>query len=159
MILGPKLAAWGSKIWMPVGKRVVVMGGDRHGCEVAEFMAKRGRQVTLLHTGEEFGEGMTVDDKLRLFPWFDRKGVARYGGIEYKEIADNGIIITAKGGEETVIEADTVISDLLQKPNLNMETALKGKVPEVYSVGSGDKPEPDLMVDAIAAGANIAHQI
>jgi hypothetical protein len=48
---------------------------------------------------------------------------------------------------------------LFLKQNLDMEAALKSRVPEVYTVGSCIKPEPDLMVDAIAAGARVAHQI
>jgi hypothetical protein len=40
-----------------------------------------------------------------------------------------------------------------------MEAKLKGKVPEVYTVGSCVKPEPDLMVDATSAGAKAAFQL
>ena len=158
-VLGPKLAAWGSKIWMPVGKRVIVMGGEHHGCEIAEFLVKRGRKVTIVHTKEEFAEGMTVDDKLRLFPWFDRKGVIRYGGVKYEEVTDKGLKITTREGNSLTLEADTIMPSLSLKQNLEMEASLKGKVPEVYTVGSCIKPEPDLMVDAIAAGARVAHQI
>ena len=158
-ILGPKLSAWGSKIWMPVGKRVVVIGGEHHGCEIAEFLVKRGRKVTIVHTGTEFAEGMTVDDKLRLFPWFDEKGVVRYGGVKYQEINEKGLVITTKEGKKMTIEADTVMPSLFLKQNLDMAEKLKGKVPEVYTIGSCFKPEPDLMVDATAAGARVGHQI
>ena len=159
VILGPKLSGWGSKIWMPVGKRVVVMGGEHHGCEIAEWLTKRGRKVTIVHTGEEFAEGMTVDDKLRLFPWYDAKGVVRHGGVKYEEVTDEGLVITTKEGKKMTIEADTVMPSLFLKQNLDMAEKLKGIVPEIYTVGSCIKPEPDLMVDAIAAGARVAHQI
>lgn len=158
-VLGPKLSGWGSKIWMPVGKRVIVMGGEHHGCEIAEFLVKRGRKVTIVHTGEEFAEGMTVDDKLRLFPWFDAKGVVRYAGVKYHEVTDKGLVITTKEGKKMTLEADTIMPSLFLKQNLDMATTLNGKVPEIYTVGSCVKPEPDLMVDAIAAGARIGHQI
>ena len=32
---------------MPMGKNVVVIGGAIQGCELAEFLAKRGRKVSL----------------------------------------------------------------------------------------------------------------
>jgi 2,4-dienoyl-CoA reductase (NADPH2) len=144
---------------MPVGKRVIVMGGEHHGCEIAEFLVKRGRKVTIVHTKDEFAEGMTVDDKLRLFPWFDAKGVVKYGGVKYEEITEKGLAITTKDGKRMTLEADTIMPSLFLKQNLDMEAVLKGKVPEVYTVGSCVKPEPDLMVDAIAAGARVAHQI
>jgi 2,4-dienoyl-CoA reductase (NADPH2) len=160
LILGPKLSGWGSKIMMPgVGKRVVIMGGEHHGCEIAEWLVKRGRKVTICHTGTEFAEGMTVDDKLRLFPWYEDKGVVLYGGVKYKEITDKGLKIITKEGKVLLIEADTVMPSLFLKQNLDMEAKLKGKVPEVYTVGSCVKPEPDLMVDATSAGAAAAFKL
>jgi 2,4-dienoyl-CoA reductase (NADPH2) len=157
--LGPKLTNWGSRIWMPVGKRVVVMGGEHHGCEIAEWLVKHGRKVTIVHTGDKFAEGMTVDDQLRLFPWFEEKGVKLYGGARYEEVTEKGLVITTKDRKKITIEADTVMPSLFIKQNLDMEARLMGKVPEVYTVGSCVKPEPDLMVDAIAAGARVGHQI
>ena len=47
-MVGPKLAAWGSKhipFAMPIGKRVVILGGEHHACELAEFLTKRDRKV------------------------------------------------------------------------------------------------------------------
>ena len=34
-----------------IGKNVVVIGGALQGCELAEFLAKRGRKVTIVETG------------------------------------------------------------------------------------------------------------
>ena len=48
---------------------------------------------------------------------------------------------------------------LFLKQNLDMEAKLKGIVPEVYTVGSCVKPEPDLMVDATRAGGAVGHMI
>jgi pyruvate/2-oxoglutarate dehydrogenase complex dihydrolipoamide dehydrogenase (E3) component len=135
------------------------MGGEHHGCEIAEFLVKRGRKVTIAHTGNELAEGMTVDDKLRLFPWFDEKGVVRYTGVKYEEVTEKGLVITTREGKKITIEADTVMPSLFLTQNLDMANTLKGKAPEIYTVGSCVKPEPDLMVDAIAAGARIGHAI
>jgi 2,4-dienoyl-CoA reductase (NADPH2) len=157
--VGPKLASFGSRFWLPIGKRVVIMGGEHHGCEIAEWLVKRGRKVTIVHTGEKFAEGMTVDDQLRLFPWLNQKGVVRYGGVKYEEVNEKGLVITTKEGKRVTIETDTVMPSLFIKQNLDMADKLKGIVAEVYTVGSCVKPEPDLMVDAIAAGARTGYQI
>jgi hypothetical protein len=58
-----------------------------------------------------------------------------------------------------LIEADTVMPSLFLKQNLDMEEKLKGIVPEVYTIGSCVKPEPDLMVDATRAGGAVGHMI
>jgi len=72
---------------MPVGKRVIVIGSTIHGCEVAEFLIKRGRYVTIVDSIDSLGEGMTGDDMFQLFPWFDKKGVKRYLRVKYNEIS------------------------------------------------------------------------
>jgi len=67
-----------TRFYMPIGKQVVIIGSRIHGCELAEFLVKRGRQVTIVDSVEALGEGMTGDDTFQLFPWFDKKGVKRY---------------------------------------------------------------------------------
>ncbi len=161
-LIGPKLAGWGSKyipFSMPIGKKAVIMGGEHHACELAEFLTKRGRKVTLVNPGEVWAEGMTVDDREFLMPWFKRKGVVMYAGAKYEKVVDEGLVITTREGRTLTIEADTVLPSTLLKQNLDLVKKLEGIVPEVYSVGSSTKPEPDLMVDAIAAGASVGHQI
>lgn len=159
LLLGPKLTGWGSKIWMPVGKRVAILGGEHHGCEIAEWLVKRGRKVTIVHTGADFAEGMTLDDKMRLMPWFEEKGVVLYSEAKYEEVTDKGLVITNNKGKRITIEADTVMPSLFLKQNLEMAEKLKDLVPEIYTVGSCFKPEPDLMADAIAAGARVGFEL
>jgi 2,4-dienoyl-CoA reductase (NADPH2) len=161
-MVGPKLAAWGSKyvpFTMPIGKRVVILGGEHHACELAEFLTKRNRQVTLVNPGDVWAEGMTADDKAFLWPWFKEKGVVLIESARFVEVVDEGLVIVTKEGKGMTIEADTVLPSTLLKQNLDLAAKLKGKVPEIYAVGSCEKPEPDLMVDAIAAGIKIGHHI
>ncbi|MFM8381550.1 MAG: FAD-dependent oxidoreductase, partial [Actinomycetota bacterium] len=49
-----------SKGWMPVGKRVVVVGGGLVGLELAEFLAERRRTVTVLEAGKHLGLPMAM---------------------------------------------------------------------------------------------------
>lgn len=44
-----------TKIALPMGKNVVVIGGSLVGLELAEFLAERGRKVTLLHESQQLG--------------------------------------------------------------------------------------------------------
>ena len=67
---------------------------------------KRGRSVTIVDEGETLGEGMTVDNRRRLFQWLDGKGVTRLAGVVYKEITDKGLVITDKEGKRTTLESD-----------------------------------------------------
>jgi 2,4-dienoyl-CoA reductase (NADPH2) len=146
-----------TKLWMPVGKRVIVIGSKIHGCELAEFLTKRGRVVTIVDTDEALGEGMTGDDKFQLFQWFDQKGVSSILATKYDEIIKKGLKIINREENEQVLEADTIITALPLMPNTDMLTEIKENVSEIYTIG--DYREPKLMVDAIADGARIGNSI
>ena len=144
-MVGPKLAGWGSKhipFAMPIGKRVVILGGEHHACELGEFLAKRGRKVTIVNEGDVWAEGMTADDKAVLWPWFQEKGVVLIDGAKFERVTNEGLVITTKEGKKMTIE-DTVVPSTILKQNLEMMEKLKGKVKEIYAVGSCMKPEPD----------------
>ena len=155
--LGPRTLRWLTKFWMPIGRRVVIIGGGLHGCELAEFLVKRGRKVTIVDTAEALGEGM-LDFRLGLaLDWFDKKGVTMMSQVKDMEITDKGLVITTKEGDRQTIEADSIVPAMPLAPNTELLESLEGKVPEIYAIG--DCNEPRLIVDAIADGWNVARKI
>ncbi len=155
--LNPRSLEKLTKIWVPIGKKVVIIGGRIHGCELAEFLVKRGRQVTIVDSANAPGEGMTGDDKFQLFPWFDKKGVKTYFDIKYDTITDTAVEVTTKEGQKLILEADSVITALPLQPNTDLMNKLKGKVDEVYFIG--DCREPGGIPNAIADGAILGNSI
>jgi 2,4-dienoyl-CoA reductase (NADPH2) len=154
---GPNLLERLTKLWMPVGKRVVIIGGALQGCQLAEFLVKRGRKVTIVDTAEKLGEGMLADDPVRLFKWLNKKGATMLAQVTYKEITDEGLVITTKDGKRETLQADTIITALPLRPNVDLMKSLKGKLPEIHQIG--DCRDPGYMYDAIADGSRIAHII
>jgi 2,4-dienoyl-CoA reductase (NADPH2) len=156
--LGPKTLRWLTRFYLPVGKRVVIIGGSLHGCELGEFLTKRGRKVTIVEKSVTLGQGMVDVIMAYLFNWFRKKGVMLIGGVkEYVEITDKGLTIMDKDGVKQTLEADTVIPALPLKPDLALYESLKGKVPEIYAIG--DCQEPALIADAISKGMETARLI
>jgi len=153
---GPKTMARLTKVWMPIGKNVVVMGGTIHGCELAEFLIKRGRKVTIVHTGTEIGEGMTGDDKFQFMRWIAGKNIPVITGAVIEKITDTGLIII-NGGKEQPIKADTIAFALPLQSNHALQQQLDEKLTEIYAIG--DCNEPHLIADAIAGGSKIGHSI
>jgi len=147
-----------SKLYMPLGKRVIVIGGAIQGCELAEFLTHRGRSVTIVEKNEMIGEGM-VDALLdHLMIWFRKKGVKLIGGVrEYVEITESGLIIIDRDGQKRTLEADTIVSALPLTPENSLLEGLRAKVPEVYAVG--DCANPALIADAIGLGFRTAREI
>jgi len=155
--IGPKTLRWLTRLWMPIGKRVVIIGGDIQGCELAEFLVKRGRKVTIVDTADVLGEGMISHLKLQLFWWFRKKSVAMMPGVKPVAITNKGLIVLTKEGYKQTIEADSIIPAIPMKPNTELLKTLQGKVPEIYAIG--DCSNPRLIVDAIADGWKIANSI
>lgn len=120
---------------MPVGKSVVIVGGAIQGCQLAEYLIKRGRNVTVVETGEEMGEWLVPERKTRLFYWFNRKGTERLTGVKLVEITDRGLRLVTEDGQERLLEADNVIPALPFSPNRELYERLQSKVAEAYIIG------------------------
>ena len=138
---------------MPIGKRVVIIGGGVHGCELAEFLIMRGRKVTIVDSADEIGEGVVWLVRDFLMRWLNKKGCVMMPGVKYEEITDRGLTLTDKDGKRQTIEADTIIPVLGLKADTGLFEAVKGKAPEVYVIG--DSKEPHLLMEAIEDGARI----
>ncbi len=144
--------------YVPVGKSVVIMGGNVQGCQTAEFLTKRGRKATIVESGPEVGEGLLpILMKPQLLDWLDKKETTMLAGAKYEEVTNKGLTVATKEGERKTIEADTVLTALPLKPLTALFDSLKTTVPQVYVIG--DAKQPGLIVDAIADGARVAREI
>lgn len=146
-----------SKIYMPVGKRVIVVGGDLKGLEAAEFLAKRGKQVTIVENGDQLGKGMNLWIQFKFFPWMQANpNITTHVGVTYEQITDSGMVISTQSGEKITLEADTVMVMELDRKNDDLHRAIMGKVPEIYFIGDAKDDEnawlEGTISDAVRAG-------
>ncbi|MFO8010875.1 MAG: FAD-dependent oxidoreductase [Dehalococcoidia bacterium] len=124
-----------TKTWMPVGKRVVVIGGDLAGCELAQFLGEHGRKVTLLETGDTIAPEVGPKRRDNLQGFLNRAGVTVFTQVTPKEITRNTVTFESGDGNSQAVEADSVIVAGEAESNTGMYEALEGKVPEVYTIG------------------------
>jgi len=155
--LNPSRVRWLTKVWMPLGQGVVVIGGDLAGCELAGFLAARGRKVTLLEGGEMIAPEIGIKRRGELVGHLAEARVTVLTGVQCEEIMAKGVVIKPKDGERQVIVADTVILAGEVKPNVELSQAIEGKVPEVYL--AGDCTGLGLIKKAIADAMSIACKI
>jgi 2,4-dienoyl-CoA reductase (NADPH2) len=156
-LFGPIVLSKLTKIWLPIGKNVVVIGTGLHGIEIGEFLTKRNRKVTLVDTADVPGEGTIEATFGMLKEWFEKKGVKLINGAKSIEITDTGIQYIDKDEKKVALTADTVIPTRPLTANLDLFNKLKDKASEVYAVG--DCVEPKMIVDAIGAGFRTAREI
>lgn len=158
-LFGPRILRWLTKYYLPVGKRVVIMGGLMQGCQAAVFLVKRGREVTIVETSEQLGTGIPPRYLNRLIPWFAKKGVTILTGVKYEEITDKGLTLVKKDGKRQTLESDTIMVTMSLKSNTELFKALEGKVPEVYMIGACNGEQSGLIVNAISEGRHIGCSI
>ena len=110
------LLRWLSQFYLPIGKKVIIIGGQMHGCETAEFLVKLGRQVTVIETSEALGQGAPQVSRPRLLWWLAKKGALLLSGATILEI-DKGVKIITKEGERQELTADTIMAVMPPTPN------------------------------------------
>jgi len=153
--LGRDVTASLSKIYLPIGKNVIVMGGDLKGLEATEFLVKRGRRVVLVEEADELGEGMNESIKSKFFPWMeDNNNIRTYTGVTYEEITSKGLTITTPQGQRKNLEADTVMVIEKDRKNFDLYDHLKGSVPELYIIGDAKEDRNAWIHGAIHDGAH-----
>ena len=86
-----------SKLWMPLGKRVAIIGGGLVGVELAEFLVERGREVVVLEPGKGFGAELSLVRRGRVLHELKAHGVALHDRVENIEIDRNGLRWQKKG--------------------------------------------------------------
>jgi 2,4-dienoyl-CoA reductase (NADPH2) len=154
---GPRLVTWATKFWMPIGKHIVIIGGAIQALQLAVFLVKRGRKVTVVDAAEKMGDGLVEFYKMRLFWWLEQKGVPLLSGVKYEEITDKGLTITTQEGEKKILLADTILPALPMVPDTEFAKSLKGTAPEIYQIG--DCGNSALIIDAIGDGSRIGRAI
>jgi len=146
-----------SKLWLPVGKRVVILGGGFQACQLAVFLVKHGREVTLVEAGPQIGVGLVGQIQAQVLPWFAVRGVRLYTEARCDQITERGVALRMGDGTTQSVEADSVIPIFPFKADPSLAQRVEGLVAEIHAVGSCRVP--GLIVDAIADGARIARAL
>src|SRR5581483_11984662 len=143
------LADW----WLPIGKRIAIIGGDLAAIELAEFLAKRGRDVAIFASGEliapEIGPKRRLEHEKRL----ERLHVSINSRAEPVAIVPTGVEIDVLG-KKSLVRADTVIiaGEPIADTALHDTLAAAG----ISSHAIGDATGLGLIVKAIYEGAELA---
>lgn len=99
----------GSEFWMPIGNRVVIIGGELVGLELSEFLAERGRKVTLLEETSRVGKGLPLVRRFRVVDECRELGVNIITSVGEVAIGDRRVTYVNENGQQRSIGADTVI--------------------------------------------------
>ncbi|MFC1905384.1 FAD-dependent oxidoreductase [Chloroflexota bacterium] len=140
----------------PFKKRVIIVGGGFAGCELGEFLLRKGKQITVVEEKARMGEDIGP-----IYRWVIlgrlREGKARLEtGAKLEKITNKGIEVR-KDDTTLFLEGDTVVLAKALQPNDKLIAELSGKLAKVYSVGDGAKPAK--IMEALASGLTLGHEI
>lgn len=105
----PELVTAASRYWLPFGRNVVIYGGGLVGIELAEFLAERGRKVTVLEESGLFATQFRLLRRWRALYECDRLGVDRIANVKQLSIEKDCVRYVTPGGQERAIAVDHVI--------------------------------------------------
>ncbi len=123
-----------SKIWMPISRNVVVIGGDLVGLELAEFLIERGRNVKVLEPTGSLGPNLSIIRRSRVVHLLKEHGVDLLTNVEIKEIDGQEVIVQHEESEK-IFPADQIIIALGANANLNLSNELNDMSIPVTSIG------------------------
>jgi 2,4-dienoyl-CoA reductase-like NADH-dependent reductase (Old Yellow Enzyme family)/thioredoxin reductase len=117
-----------------IGENVVVIGGGLIGCEIAVFLAEKGKNVTIVarHNIADDTDYATKSAILRKL-YHNNVRVLTY--LRIQRITDDGLIAADKNRLRQNVAADTIISAVGLRPNEKLKEDLMHETLVSYSVG------------------------
>jgi len=148
-----KAADW----WLPIGHRVAIVGGDLAAIELAEFLAKRGRDVAVLTSEEmiapEIGPKRRLEHEWRM----ERLHVSINTAVAIERIVPSGVELRMPSGKVTALRADTVIVAGEPRADTSLHDALIAAGLKSHAIG--DCTGLGLIVKATYEGAEVANAL
>lgn len=135
MLQRPALLRTATRAWMPIGRRVVVIGGDLAAVELAEFLAVRDRRVSVLEPGPQIAPEVGPKRRAEHLDRLDDLGVPVNVGARVVRIERDAVVLERPVGGEIRVAADSVILAGNLLPDTQLYDALVGRVPELFAVG------------------------
>jgi 2,4-dienoyl-CoA reductase-like NADH-dependent reductase (Old Yellow Enzyme family)/thioredoxin reductase len=123
-----------SKRWMPIGKHVVVVGGGLVGVELAEYLAERGRTVTVLEAGDKLGLEMAHPRRARALHEARSRSVEFVTNADLLGITESGVTYRV-GDDSRTVRADAVVIASGVHPDTAVAQQLIDDGFEVHVVG------------------------
>jgi 2,4-dienoyl-CoA reductase-like NADH-dependent reductase (Old Yellow Enzyme family) len=123
-----------SRWWLPLGRRVVVLGGGLVGLELAEFLAERRRSVTVLEPGPAAGLPMAAPRR-----WTAVRKAASHGVNIVREATvveiHPGEVVYDVGDKRRHVPANAVVAAGDVRAGAPLADALRDQGVEVHVVG------------------------
>lgn len=155
-LVRPTAVRLASRAWMPVGQRVAIVGGDLVALELAEFLATRGRLVSVLEAGKDIAPEVGNKRKTEHMDRLDRLGVTVHVRADVERITTTAVVFTPAGGTRRQLPADSVVLAGTVEPDTALFDRLVAAMPGAELHAAGDCSGLGLIRKATEEGARAA---
>lgn len=155
-LIRPTLMRAATRAWMPLGRRVAVIGGDLVALELAEFLACRGRFVSILEGGKMIAPEVGNKRRTEHMDRLDRLGVTVHVRAPVERINSDSVVFTPAGGTTRHLAADTVVVAGTPEADTALFDALVAALPNAQVHAAGDCTGLGLIRKATEEGARAA---
>jgi 2,4-dienoyl-CoA reductase (NADPH2) len=155
-LVHPAAVRLATRAWMPVGRRVAVIGGDLVAVELAEFLASRGRLVSILEAGKDIAPEVGNKRRTEHMDRLDRLGVTVHVRAAVERITTNAVVFTPAGGTWRQLPADSVVLAGTVEPDTTLFDSLVAAMPGAEVHAAGDCSGLGLIRKATEEGARAA---
>jgi 2,4-dienoyl-CoA reductase-like NADH-dependent reductase (Old Yellow Enzyme family)/thioredoxin reductase len=139
-------------------EEIVIAGGGTVGCETAEFLAEKGKKITIVEMLNDVALDAEPVTRKLLLKRLKEKNVKILTNSIIFEIKEGEILIMdTKSNRRENIKAENVVLSLGTRANDKLFKELKGKLKELYAIGDCVKPRK--IIDAIYEGFHTALEI
>jgi len=143
------------------GQRVVVAGGGLIGCETAEFLREKGKDVTIVEMLPKIGADIGPATRFYTLARLQKIGIEMRPKAKVIEVTDGSIVVDCEG-EQVSIPADTVVVATGMKADTELYDSVRAQLPagspiKIHPIG--DCVTARRIADAIREGWQVACQI
>lgn len=124
-----------SHLFMPLGKRVTIIGAELVGLELAEFLAERGRTVTVIDSAARPGKGLYLVRRLRLLAELRHLGVTLISRASHITIGDREISYLNDRSQQRSFQTDHVIVAQGATADTGLAERLRGAGFTTHTIG------------------------
>jgi NADPH-dependent 2,4-dienoyl-CoA reductase/sulfur reductase-like enzyme len=147
-----------SEVYLPLGRHVLIYGGGLVGVELAEFLAERHRQVTLIEPGESFGKELMMVRRWRIMDTLRKEGVRLLKNTQLLEIEPDRVRYRTGTGQVQTLKADTVVMALGAAPSgADLVGRLRSVCADVRCIG--DAQELGYIDGAMSSGHRAGREL
>lgn len=131
----PWILRQASRAWLPLGQRIVVIGGELVGLELAEYLAHRGRQVTVIDESSRSGAGLYLVRRMRLLDELHELGVTLHNKATRISVGERAVSYRNQRGQVRTLAADHVIVAKGATGDTALAEQLRGEGLSVHTIG------------------------